>query len=188
MMAWIAFGIVAATLLVGAFRVVTARNLVHAVLWLGLTLAMTAAGYVLLEATFLAVMQLLLYTGGVLTLMLFGIMLTRRVEGVEVPNEAANRPRAAALALGVFALFTWAILNTPLPPAGPGGAVTAQQIGHSFLTDHLLAFEVLSVLLLAVMVGAIAIARTRDHAPAGQGGHRPGRRVLPKVNQKGGAA
>ncbi len=178
----IAFGVVAAALLFSAFKVVTTRNLVHGVLWLGLTLATTAAAFVLLKATFLAAMQLLLYTGGVLTLMLFGIMLTARVEGVEVPVESDNRGRAALLAVGVFAVFAWTILNTPMPTA-PGAAFSAQAIGASFLTDHLLAFEVLSLLLLAAMVGAIVLARTGDHAPPA--GHRPGRRVLPARGTKG---
>ena len=72
----IAFGIVAACLLLAALFVVTSKNLVHAVLWLAVTLASTAALFVLLQAPFLAGIQILLYTGGVITLMLFGVMLT----------------------------------------------------------------------------------------------------------------
>lgn len=158
----IGFGVIAAVLLLSALRVVTTRNLVHAVLWLAITLATTAAAYVMLQAPFLAAIQLLLYTGGVLTLMLFGIMLTRRVEGVNVPVESSGQGKGAALAAALFGLMATAIMQTPNLPDAPAPAVGARELGKSFLTDHLLAFEVLSLLLLAAMVGAIVIARGRD--------------------------
>jgi NADH-quinone oxidoreductase subunit J len=159
----IGFGVVAAVLLWSALRVVTSKNLVHAVLWLAVMLMTTAAAYLMLHAPFLAAIQLMLYTGGVLTLMLFGIMLTRRTEGIEVPIESTGRARAAIVAAGVFGLMATAITQTPnLATAIEAPKVGARELGKLFLTEHLLAFEVLSLLLLAAMVGAIVIARVRD--------------------------
>ena len=159
----IAFGVVALALLICALRVVTARNLVHTVLWLGLMLAMTAIVFVFLHAPFLAAIQLILYTGGVLTLMLFGVMLTHRKEGVtSIPNPSAGIVPGVLLAGGVFALITAAVQRTTDLPAAAPVNITTQALGVSFLTEHALAFEVLSILLLAAVLGAIVIARRSD--------------------------
>jgi NADH-quinone oxidoreductase subunit J len=161
----IGFGIIAAGLLLSALFVVSSRNLVHAVLWLAMTLSMTAVLFVFLGAPFLAGIQILLYTGGIITLMLFGVMLTRRAEGVQIPNEEAPHRKLPALlaAASFFGLVAAAMRGTPsLPKAEPAAPTKTDLIGESFLTEHLLAFEVLSVLLLAAMVGAIVIARRHD--------------------------
>ncbi len=161
----IGFGIIAACLLVSALRVVTSRNLVHSVLWLGVTLATTAVLFVFLGAPFLAGIQVLLYTGGVITLMLFGVMLTRRHERLMIENETSGRRRLPALLLGAgfFAAVAASSYRQPDLPGSLASAATSSQIGYSFLTEHLLAFEVLSVLLLAAMIGAIVLARRHDH-------------------------
>ncbi|MEZ4226232.1 MAG: NADH-quinone oxidoreductase subunit J [Polyangiaceae bacterium] len=165
-MALIAFGIVAACLLASALLVATSKNLVHAVLWLAVTLVATAALYVMLGAEFLAGIQVLLYAGGVITLMLFGVMLTRREQRIMVENETSRRrrPLAAFTSLGLFALLALAIIQTPQLPQAPASRVTTTaELGRSILGEHLLAFEVLSVLLLAAMIGAIVLARRHDH-------------------------
>src|SRR5262249_30113529 len=132
----IGFGIIAAVLLFSALRVVSARNLVHAVLWLALTLSATAVLFVWLNAAFLAAVQILLYTGGVITLMLSGVMLTRRLEGVRIENEKAPRRSGPALlaAAVLFGLLAAAVRATDLPEE-PGPPATVQQIGRSFLTE-----------------------------------------------------
>ncbi|MFO0568763.1 MAG: NADH-quinone oxidoreductase subunit J [Polyangiaceae bacterium] len=160
----IAFGIVAACLLLSALFVVGSKNLVHAVLWLAVTLASTAVLFVLLRAPFLAGIQVLLYTGGVITLMLFGVMLTRRHERVFIENETTRERRLPAMlaAAVLFGVVSASIYKTPSLPNGPVRTVTTDEIGRSFLTDQLLAFEVLSVLLLAAMIGAIVLARKAD--------------------------
>lgn len=165
----VAFGVIAALLLIGALRVVTAKNLVHAVLWLGLTLTATALLFVSLQAAFLAGIQLLLYTGGVITLMLFGVMLTRRHETPEVENEGSPRRRFPGLiaAAALFAMLAMAIRSTEGLPTDQAPSVGTEEIGRAFLTDHVLAFEVLSLLLLAAMIGAIVVARRRDHGQEG---------------------
>ena len=169
-LALVGFGLLAVVTLYSGLRVVTTRNLVHTVLWLGMMLAATAALFLLLRAPFLAAVQLILYTGGVLTLMLFGVMLTHRDRGfTAVPNESRDRVRAAVLAGTTFAVLATAILGTTDLPDRPPVDVPTQQIGEAFLTEHVLAFEVLSLLLLAAVLGAIVLARRQDPNPGGDG-------------------
>jgi len=165
MTAQISFGVIAGCLLLSAVFVVSARNLVHAVLWLAVTLSMTAVLFVTMQAPFIAGVQILLYAGGVITLMLFGVMLTRRHEHMEIEAESSPKRRlpAAIAGAGMFGILASALWRTPGLPARTGPVVSTQEIGHSLLTSHVLAFEVLSVLLLAAMIGAIVIARRRDH-------------------------
>jgi NADH-quinone oxidoreductase subunit J len=165
----VAFGVIAATLLASALFVVTARNLVHAVLWFGVALTATALLFISLQAAFLAGIQLLLYTGGVITLMLFGVMLTRRHESPDVENEASPRRRWPALLTGValFGVLASSIRSTNGLPTDQAPPTPTKDIGRAFLTDHVLAFEVLSLLLLAAMIGAIVVSRRRDHGQEG---------------------
>lgn len=161
----VGFGIIAACLLLSALFVALGKNLVHGVLWLGVTLATTAVLFVYLGAPFLAGIQVLLYTGGVITLMLFGVMLTRRHERLMIENEISTGRRIPALVLaaGFFGAVAAASYQTPGLPAVQAPPNTTAEIGKSFLTEHLLAFEVLSLLLLAAMIGAIVLARRVDH-------------------------
>lgn len=161
----IGFGLVGMVLVFSGTRVVTSDNLVRSVLWLALTLCSTAVLFLMLSAPFLAGIQLLLYTGGVITLMLFGVMLTNRETGVIVANERSPSVHAGLLASAIFGMITAALFaSRDALPISPEGAseVTTATLGQSFLTDHLLAFEVLSVLLLAAMIGAIVLARRSD--------------------------
>jgi NADH-quinone oxidoreductase subunit J len=117
MMGTIAFAIVAALMLISALLVVSSKNLVRAVLWLGVTLTLTAALYAMLEATFMAGVQVLLYVGGVVTLMLFGLMLTRRHEGLLVPADSGTPLRGILGAGAVFGLLASATVHSTLPQA-----------------------------------------------------------------------
>ncbi len=161
----VALGIILLTLLVGSIQVVRSPNLVRSVFWLAGTLVATAALLVWLEAPFLAGIQIVLYAGGVITLLLFGVMLTYRESEVTVPNPV-HRPGAAFVAAGaLLAILLSAIWTTPqLEPTAmrPTHEVSAGPIGAMFLQEQLLAFEVLSVLLLAAMIGAIVLARRSD--------------------------
>ncbi len=152
----------AGLILLGAVRVVVGRDLVHAVLWLGVVLVLTAGVFVMLGAPFLAGIQLLLYTGGVITLMLFGVMLTRRHHEIGVEIDSSRRLPAALGAASLFGAMASAIFRTDLPAWSSSAPVSAREIGRAFLTDHLVAFEVLSILLLAAMIGAIVLGRQRD--------------------------
>jgi NADH-quinone oxidoreductase subunit J len=154
--------------LVGSVMVVSSRDLVRSVLWLALVLVATSALYVSLSAEFVGAVQVLLYAGGVITLMLFGLMLTSRITGARILHESHHRLRGALAALGLFAVMAAAILATPSPapvePAALERLADPRALGHAFLTEQALALEVLSVLLLVVMVGAIVLARPKDAA------------------------
>ena len=156
------FFVIAAAILLGAVKVVASRDLVHAVLWLGVVLVLTAFMFLILGAPFLAGIQLLLYTGGVITLMLFGVMLTRRHREIGVEVDSSRRLPGALGALALFGAMACAIFRTDFPAWPSSEPIPALEIGRAFLTDHLVAFEVLSVLLLAAMIGAIVLGRQRD--------------------------
>jgi NADH-quinone oxidoreductase subunit J len=160
----VGFVVCAACALLAALRVVRATDLVHAVLWLGVTLVATAALYAMLGASFLAGVQVLLYVGGVVTLMIFGVMITRR-HGANAPTlEDPPSLPAAAVAMTLFVLVAWAVLSTEGldAPATTPAASDAADLGRALLRDHVMAFEVISMLLLVAIVGAIVIARRRD--------------------------
>lgn len=165
MLEYLVFALVAGVALAAALAVVAWPNLVHCVLWLTLVLVDTAAIYVALDASFMGVIQIMLYTGGVITLMLFAIMMTRRKGGVAVKNETDSSRRwpALLLCLALFGLMAWAIWGTEgLAEAKPVPQADVKQLARAFLTEHVLSFEVISILLLAATVGAIVIARRRD--------------------------
>jgi NADH-quinone oxidoreductase subunit J len=146
-----------------ATAVVRTQNLVHSVFWLAATLIMTAGLFIVLDAAFLAGIQLILYTGGVITLMLFGVMLTQRDLGTEIPNPISTQVPAAWTASLLFGLLMTGIWFDPsLAQMVPHSQPDAAEIGRLFLTDHLIAFELLSILLLAAMIGAIVLARRTD--------------------------
>jgi NADH-quinone oxidoreductase subunit J len=170
------FSVLATLILLGALRVVASRDLVRAVLWLGVVLVLTAMMFLMLGAPFLAGIQLLLYTGGVITLMLFGVMLTRRHHEIGVDIDRSRRLPAALGSLALFGAMASAIFRTDLPDWSASAPVPAIEIGRAFLTDHLVAFEVLSMLLLAAMIGAIVLGRRHDfdeepESTHGKGGH-----------------
>ncbi len=162
----IAFGIVAGVTIVSALYVVRCANLIHAVLWLALTLLGTAALYAMLEAPFLAGVQVLTYVGGVVTLMIFGVMLTQRHDGaVPVASNVRNLAGAGA-AIALCALLFVAVGRSDLATGTPPPAPTTAEIGRSLIDEHLVAFEALSLLLLAAIVGAVVLARRKDHERA----------------------
>ena len=169
MLSWVAFAILGLVLLYSARKVVVSNDLVHSVLWLAATLIATAGLYVTLQAEFLAAVQVMLYTGGVITLMLFGIMLTRRLSGIRIEHGSRMRVRGAVIALAVLALVAMAVNRAARhgsATAGAGGSGgmpgDTTDLGRLFLTDLMLPFEVLSLLLLAAMIGAIVLARKTD--------------------------
>ena len=180
MSARLGFALVAAVMVVAAVLVVRSRNLVRAVLWLALALIGTAALYALLDAPFLAGIQVLTYVGGVVTLMIFGVMVTGRHTGAVAEIDRAGSVRGLLVAGGFLALVGGAILRTdlsgPVPPPPPNTA----ELARSLLDDYLLAFEVTSLLLLAAVIGAVVLARRRD--PGAGGG--PGG-ALPAVSGEG---
>jgi NADH:ubiquinone oxidoreductase subunit 6 (subunit J) len=172
MISRLGFGLVAIVMVVAAFLVVRSRNLVRAVLWLALVLLGTAVLYALLDAPFLAGVQVLTYVGGVVTLMIFGVMVTGRHESAVAEIDNADNIRGFLVGLGFFGLVGGAILKTDFSGAIPPRPPTTAELAHSLLDDYLLAFEVTSLLLLAAVVGAVVLARRRDPGPATEGSRR----------------
>ena len=155
-----AFYMVALCTLLGAWFAVSARNLFRAALGLALALFGVAVLYLFLEAEFLAVTQLLVYVGAILTLIIFGVMLTARIADPAVRRW--NRQAAAAFVLAAVAGvgLARAYLAAPWPAAEePGRIVSMADLGRAIVTTYLLPFELLSVLLLGALVGAIYIAK-----------------------------
>lgn len=156
----IAFFIVAIVTLVGGLLTVTLRNVFHSALALVMTLFGVAAIYVLLEAEFLAVVQILIYVGAISVLFLFSIMLTRSL--MRNPDSGANAQWAWALiaVLGLLFGMTLIILQGPWPVNNISITTDLLPVlGTLLLTTYLLPFEVVSVLLLAALIGTFIIAR-----------------------------
>ncbi len=125
-----------------------------------------AALYVLLMADFLAAAQVLIYVGGVLLLILFGVMLTARTTGVAVTHANMQRPMALFIVAGVLLVLLTVVFRTPWNALAPPGIErTTAELGKLILTTYLLPFEVVSILLLAALIGAVYIARREDSAP-----------------------
>jgi NADH-quinone oxidoreductase subunit J len=140
--------------------VAMARMIVHSVFALLLTFFGVAGLYVLLHADFLAATQVMIYVGGILVLLLFGVMLTHKIASVKLKSASMQRAPAAIVCLGLLAVLLFVIYRTPWPIKRLEQAeATTKPIGRLLMTDYLLPFEVISVLLFAVLVGAALMAR-----------------------------
>jgi len=148
-------------ILTAAVWVVTLRNLFRAALSLGLVLLGVAGVFILLEAEFLAFVQILIYVGAILTLVIFAIMLTATPHGS--PEAPAHRqPLAAALASGgLFAVLAGSTQALVWPTLPVSDAVSLATLGTQLVTTLVLPFEVISLVFVAAMVGAIAIASAK---------------------------
>jgi NADH-quinone oxidoreductase subunit J len=157
----IAFWVTAVVMAASAVRVVTARNVVHAALYLVVTLAGVAAIYAQLTAEFVAWVQVLIYIGAVIVLLLFGVMLTRAPIGREaLDNEQRFVAMLAAVALMgmLVAVLVDAFGNQKVVLSSATVART-QEIGNQLFARWVIPFEVVSIVLLAALVGAVALAR-----------------------------
>jgi len=156
-----AFYTFAATSIVGAIGIIRARGIFRSALFLVLTLASVAAIYVTLGADFLGAVQVLVYVGAIMVLIIFGIMLTP--QQVELPDIGGPGQAAAAafVAVALFAIAT-IVITTSQWPRSTSAAIdvaTTQVIGTGLFTTYVLPFEIASLLLLVAMIGAIVIAR-----------------------------
>jgi NADH-quinone oxidoreductase subunit J len=157
------FGIIAALTAFAALRMVTTRNIVHAALYLAAVLAGLGANYILLSAEFVAVTQVLVYIGAVTVLFLFGIMLTRARIGHEQGLISPQWPIALAVAVLLGGVLTYALIDAYGDDELADGADLVNdntgQVSDSVFSTYLLAFEAVSILLLAALIGAIVLAR-----------------------------
>lgn len=157
----IGFAIIAVMMVVGALRVVTTSNVVHAALWLVVVLSGAAAQYVLLGAEFVAITQVLVYVGAVMVLFLFGIMLTRSRIGREGGLNNPHWKWGIPVALLVLAATVITLVRSFGDERLPEGTdpVPVQAISDLIFGPYLLPFWALSFVLLAAMIGAIVLAR-----------------------------
>jgi NADH-quinone oxidoreductase subunit J len=160
----VAFYFIAAAMAVAAIGVVRSQNVVHAALFLVVVLAGAAAQYILVAAEFVAWVQVLIYIGAIIILFLFGIMLTRAPMRTVGSLDNSQRWAAAAVSLFMFGVVTALLVD-----AYAGKEIhlkkslvvlgNSNTVGSSIFRDYLVPFEVVSMLLLAALVGAVVIAR-----------------------------
>jgi NADH-quinone oxidoreductase subunit J len=146
-----------------AVVVVFTKNIIYSAFSLLFTFCGVAGLYVLLNADFLAVTQLLIYVGGILVLIIFGVMLTNKVTNVEFKTGTLQTVPAyfivaiiAGTLCGIFCITNWRVAPSEDVPA------TTFQLGKLLMTDFLLPFEAASVVLLIALIGAVLIARRKQ--------------------------
>jgi len=156
----IAFYLIAVMMVGAALRVVTTKNIVHAALYLVLVLSGVAALYILLAAEFIAITQVLVYIGAIVVLFLFGIMLTRAPMGPMHDSDNEQRAVGAAIAVVLLGIMGFTLFRAFRDVQFDDLQVqTTNQVATSVFSTYLLPFEILSVVLLAALIGAIVLAR-----------------------------
>jgi NAD(P)H-quinone oxidoreductase subunit 6 len=155
------YGVALITVATACFAVFT-RNIVRAVFSLLGTFFGVAVLYGLLSADFVAVIQILVYVGGILVLLLFAVMLTSNIESAEKSNRAGSIILGLLTGVAMLVLLVPLMLKAPWQQAGAGEfEPTTAAIGDILLSKALLPFEVVSIVLLGVVIGAVVIARHR---------------------------
>jgi NADH-quinone oxidoreductase subunit J len=163
----IAFLLVGTATLAAALVTVTTKQLVHAALWLVVALGGLAIEYLLLTAEFIAWVQVLIYVGSVVVLLLFGLMLTKAPIGRSPDADSGNRWAALTVAVAAAATLVWVVVDAFRSTwIDLSGAVqgAAKATGTSLFRNWVLPFEALSVLLLAALVGAIVLVGRKSGA------------------------
>jgi NADH:ubiquinone oxidoreductase subunit 6 (subunit J) len=159
----VAFWVLAVLLVGSALAVVLSKNLFHAVLWLALALTGTAGVFLLLNAEFLAAVQLLLYAGGIITIVVFAIVVTERLIGERLSQTNRGVGSGAIVAVALLAIIVSTLSQRQLPSAPlPQTGDLTRLLGQQVLTTYVLPFELLALLMLAAMLGAIYFARPED--------------------------
>jgi NADH-quinone oxidoreductase subunit J len=154
------FYLIAAVTVASAAIVAFSRNIIYSAFSLLGAFAGVAGIYVFLGADFVAAVQLLIYVGGILVLILFAVMLTHRITDVEITNRAAGRIPGLVLIAVLLALLIQTTRETPWAKAKEiVYTPTSAKIGDMFLQDYLLPFELASLVLLAALIGAVVLAR-----------------------------
>lgn len=154
------FYLFAAITVLSAFFVVTHRNIVYSAFFLLFTFFGVAGIYVLLGADFVAIVQLIVYVGGILILLLFGVMLTNKITNVEIKTGVINI-YPAVIGVGLFSGALLAALVTSNWKTFPTEAPlpTTAALGTMLLQEYALVFELLGIILLIALIGAASIAR-----------------------------
>ncbi len=158
----VVFYFFAAMTVIGAGIVVFARSLIYSAFGLLFTFFGVAALYVFLEADFLAAAQLVIYVGGILVLLLFGVMLTHKLYDLKLRTEMHQVFPSLLVTLAVFATLLGVLLKTAWHvPVQPPQSPTTAEIGTLFMKDFILPFEIASIFLLVALIGAAMIVRRK---------------------------
>lgn len=154
------FYLFASVTLLSALMVVTNKNIVHSAFYLLFTFFGVAGLYVLLAADFIAIVQLIVYVGGILILLLFGVMLTNKITNVEIRTGTIN-VIPAVIGVGLFAgALLGAVINSSWKINNPEDPIpTTKFLGTLLMQEYLLIFELLGIVLLIALIGAASIAR-----------------------------
>lgn len=157
------FGLYALTILAGGLLAVLSANLVRALVGLVLTLFGVAGMYLLLNTPFLAFMQILIYVGAVVVLVFFAIMLTRSPAGGEEAKPRGGRQALLAVLAGLApaVVLGAAVISIPQASIGRPVEIALKNLGADLLTNYVLAFELISVVLFVAMAGAVLLGFTR---------------------------
>ncbi|RPI18187.1 MAG: NADH-quinone oxidoreductase subunit J [Ignavibacteriae bacterium] len=157
----IIFYVFAVLTVVSAGVVVFSRNIIYSAFALLFTFTGVAGIYVLLNADFIAITQLLIYVGGIMILLIFGVMLTTNVTNVEITTQTLKALPATIVVAIVSALLVSTMVSTKWAVKDPISveSTTINQIGELLLTKYLLPFEIASIVLLIAMMGAAFLAR-----------------------------
>jgi len=145
-----------------SFIVVFAKNVIYSAVALFVSLFGTAALYILLRADFLALTQIMVYIGGILVLLIFGIMMTTRITDAEIKVNNLSTIPAVFISVGIFVILIFVLLTTNWKVRTPvQNEETINQIGYMLLSDYLLPFEIASIVLLIALMGAAMFARKK---------------------------
>jgi NADH:ubiquinone oxidoreductase subunit 6 (subunit J) len=159
----VGFWVVAAVLLASSLAVVLTPNLFHAVLYLAAALVATGVVFLLLDQPFLFAVQLLLYAGGVVTIVVFAIMLTERLVGERITQTGRYLVNGAIVSTAVFVGIAGFLVRASFRTARPAEtADTIAAIGRDLVGPFAVTLELLGVLLVVALVGALYFARTDD--------------------------
>ena len=161
----LAFWSLGAMTIGGASMIMISRNLIHAVIWLVMSMLGVAGLYLTLSADFIAVVQVLIYVGAISVLMLFAILLTPRAERDN--SQTRTAAPAGLVVLMVMIATMWVAIDTDWGAVREAALTDqARLIGESLIKHYILPFEIGAVLLTAALVGAIALARQDDEDAA----------------------
>ena len=156
----LAFYVISFCVIAGGIFVVSSRNLFHSAVFLVFTLFSVAGIFVMLSAYLLAAIQVLVYVGAVAMLMIFGVMLTTQLTNARLRHTNEQVWPALLICLGFLALLVYGLTDTTFATGNVAAPVDgAKAIGTLLMTKYVLPFEVVSVLLLAALVGAVVIAK-----------------------------
>jgi len=159
----VGFWVVATVLLASSLAVVLTPNLFHAVLYLAAALVATGVVFLLLEQPFLFAVQLLLYAGGVVTIVVFAIMLTERLVGERIAQTSRHVVNGAIVATAVFVGIVGFLIGAPLgAPRSAETVDTTAAIGRALVGPFAVTLELLGVLLVVALLGALYFARSEE--------------------------